>query len=200
MLLWKYSSWFTPPDIDLTELQKTLDAQGIELVENQKESLVGRKALAEKTKGPDISILHCIIYTSRPMQISRNYPKTRKLTHLRVYWKVELSFMGFYLTATHYLIVAYQTEIDNLTKRSKTTDNAFLHIYKLLAEAPDPYPLLEAAVVRRLYAASLELLVQSMPCRIRLSKSPRLLTKKQSCNGCGQRMTNWRKKYPTSPL
>ena len=39
------------PDINLTELQKTLDTQGIELVDNQKESVVGRKALAEKTKG-----------------------------------------------------------------------------------------------------------------------------------------------------
>ena len=38
-------------DINLAELQKTLDAQGIELVDNQKESVVGRKALAEKTKG-----------------------------------------------------------------------------------------------------------------------------------------------------
>lgn len=41
----------TPPDINLSELQKTLDAQGIELVENQKESVVGRKALADRTKG-----------------------------------------------------------------------------------------------------------------------------------------------------
>jgi len=39
------------PDISLSELQKTLDAQGIEVVENQKESMVGRKALADKTKG-----------------------------------------------------------------------------------------------------------------------------------------------------
>jgi hypothetical protein len=38
-------------EINLTELQKTLDAQGIELVDNQKESLLGRKALADKTKG-----------------------------------------------------------------------------------------------------------------------------------------------------
>lgn len=38
-------------DINLSELQKTLDAQGIELVENQKESVVGRKALADRTKG-----------------------------------------------------------------------------------------------------------------------------------------------------
>jgi len=43
---------------------------------------------------------------------------------------------------------AYQTEIDNLTKRSKASENAFLNVYKVLAEAPDPYPLLEAAVVR----------------------------------------------------
>jgi hypothetical protein len=38
-------------DINLSDLQKTLDAQGIELVDNQKESVVGRKALADKTKG-----------------------------------------------------------------------------------------------------------------------------------------------------
>ncbi|PPR05860.1 hypothetical protein CVT26_010140 [Gymnopilus dilepis] len=78
-------------EVNLTELQKILDKQGVELVDNQKESVVGRKALAEKTK-------------------------------------------------------AYQTEIDNLTKRSKASDNAFLHVYKILAEVPDPYPLLEAAV------------------------------------------------------
>lgn len=41
---------------------------------------------------------------------------------------------------------AYQTEIDNLTKRSKSAENAFLSVYKVFAEAPDPYPLLEAAV------------------------------------------------------
>lgn len=38
-------------DVGLSELQKTLDAQGIEIVENQKESVVGRKALADRTKG-----------------------------------------------------------------------------------------------------------------------------------------------------
>ncbi|CAA7261704.1 unnamed protein product [Cyclocybe aegerita] len=97
-------------DINLTELQKTLDTQGIELVDNQKESVVGRKALAEKTKD------------------FKKIPDDEKLN----------AFKG--------LLKAYQTEIDSLTKRSKTSDNAFLHVYKLLAEAPDPYPLLEAAV------------------------------------------------------
>ena len=43
---------------------------------------------------------------------------------------------------------AYQTEIDNLTKRSKSAESAFLSVYKVLADAPDPYPLLDAAVVR----------------------------------------------------
>jgi homeobox protein cut-like len=49
-----------------------------------------------------------------------------------------------------YLLIfhtAYQTEIDNLTKRSKYSESAFLSVYKVLADAPDPYPLLEAAVV-----------------------------------------------------
>lgn len=46
-----------------------------------------------------------------------------------------------------FLHTAYQTEIDNLTKRSKSAENAFLNVYKLLAEAPDPFPLLDAAVV-----------------------------------------------------
>jgi homeobox protein cut-like len=56
--------------------------------------------------------------------------------------------------SAHLISVAYQTEIDNLTKRSKASENAFLHVYKVLAEAPDPYPLLEAAVVRTTYAVN----------------------------------------------
>jgi homeobox protein cut-like len=51
------------------------------------------------------------------------------------------------MTSVRYFYPAYQTEIDNLTKRSKASENAFLNVYKVLAEAPDPYPLLEAAVV-----------------------------------------------------
>ncbi|KAJ7594300.1 CASP C terminal-domain-containing protein [Mycena floridula] len=96
--------------INLSELQKSLDAQGIELVDNQKESLLGRKALADKTKE------------------FKRISDDEKLS----------AFKG--------LLKAYQTEIDSLTKRSKTSENAFLNVYKVLAEAPDPYPLLEAAV------------------------------------------------------
>ncbi|KAG2150921.1 CASP C terminal-domain-containing protein [Suillus clintonianus] len=97
-------------DIKLQELQKTLDAQGIEIVDNQKESVLGRKQLADRTKE------------------FKKIPDDEKLN----------SFKG--------LLKAYQTEIDSLTKRSKVSENAFLSVYKVLAEAPDPYPLLEAAV------------------------------------------------------
>ena len=43
-------------------------------------------------------------------------------------------------------MVAYQGTIDALTNRSKIAESAFLSLYKLLAEAPDPYPILEATV------------------------------------------------------
>jgi homeobox protein cut-like len=51
------------------------------------------------------------------------------------------------------LLKAYQSEIDSLTRRSKSSETAFLHVYKLLAEAPDPYPLLDAAVDQTIKAA-----------------------------------------------
>ncbi|KAH9058837.1 CASP C terminal-domain-containing protein [Lactarius vividus] len=97
-------------DINLTELQKTLDSQGLEIVENQKESVVGRKALADRTKD------------------FKKIPDEEKAN----------AFKG--------LLKSYQTEIDSLTKRSKSAESAFLSLYKVLAEAPDPYPLLEVAV------------------------------------------------------
>ncbi|KAG8928608.1 hypothetical protein FRC03_009635 [Tulasnella sp. 419] len=97
-------------DISLSELQKTMDAQGLELVENQKESMVGRKGLADKTRE------------------FKKIPEEEKGQAFKT------------------LLKAYQTEIDSLTRRCKTSENAFLNVYKLLAEAPDPYPLLDAAV------------------------------------------------------
>ncbi len=33
------------------DLQKTLDAQGLEIIDNQKENMMGRKKLAEQTRG-----------------------------------------------------------------------------------------------------------------------------------------------------
>lgn len=44
------------------------------------------------------------------------------------------------------LLKAYQTFIDLLTNHSKSVNSAFLQAYTSLSDAPDPYPLLEAAV------------------------------------------------------
>ncbi|CAO3635894.1 unnamed protein product [Cunninghamella echinulata] len=44
------------------------------------------------------------------------------------------------------LLKGYQFEIDNITRRTKYAENAFLTVYKLLADAPDPIPLFDAAV------------------------------------------------------
>ncbi|KAH7888488.1 CASP C terminal-domain-containing protein [Phlebopus sp. FC_14] len=96
--------------INLHELQKTLDTQGIEVVENQKENVLARKSLAERTKE------------------FKKIPDEEKLNSFKA------------------LLKAYQQEIDALTKRSKVAESAFLSVYKVLAEAPDPYPLLEAVV------------------------------------------------------
>jgi homeobox protein cut-like len=40
--------------------------------------------------------------------------------------------------------IAYQQEIDAISKRSKVAETAYLNVYKLLAEAPDPAPLIAA--------------------------------------------------------
>jgi homeobox protein cut-like len=42
---------------------------------------------------------------------------------------------------------AYQEEIDRLTKRCKFAENAYLSVYKVLAEAPDPVKGLTAVYV-----------------------------------------------------
>ncbi|TCD63439.1 hypothetical protein EIP91_005410 [Steccherinum ochraceum] len=121
------STW---KEINLAELQKTLDAQGMEVVENQKESMVTRKALAERTKD------------------FRKISDDEKLN----------AFKG--------LLKAYQTEIDNLTKRCKTAENSFLNVYKVISEAPDPYPLLEAAVDQTVKVAEArDLEVELRRCR-----------------------------------
>lgn len=72
-------------DINLSELQKTLDVQGIEVVENQKEGVVGRKALADKTKGRDIQPFLQNGVFSFLGQTSKRYPTKRKSMHSRAY-------------------------------------------------------------------------------------------------------------------
>lgn len=56
------------------------------------------------------------------------------------------------------LLKAYQGEIDALTRRSKMSETSFLNVYKLLADAPDPYPLLDAAVDQTVKVAEARML------------------------------------------
>lgn len=46
------------------------------------------------------------------------------------------------------LLKSYQAEIDSLTKRAKSAENAVLGVQDRLKSAIDPYPVLEAVLVR----------------------------------------------------
>ncbi|KAI8020044.1 Protein CASP [Camellia lanceoleosa] len=54
------------------------------------------------------------------------------------------------------LLKGYQEEVDNLTKRAKFGENAFLNIYQKLYEAPDPYPVLASIAEKDLKLSELE--------------------------------------------
>lgn len=98
-------------DVSLTTLQKTMDTTALEIVETQKEHMIGRKKLAEQTR-----------------EFKRLPDDIVKLNSIKG------------------LLRSYQQEIDSLTRRSQRSESIFLNIYKLLAEAPDPYPLFEVAI------------------------------------------------------
>ncbi|CAL9022046.1 unnamed protein product [Prunus brigantina] len=54
------------------------------------------------------------------------------------------------------LLRGYQEEVDNLTKRAKFGENAFLNIYQKLYEAPDPYLALASSAEQDLKLSELE--------------------------------------------
>lgn len=61
-------------------------------------------------------------------------------------------------SAIKVLLKAYQSEIDSLTRRSKMSETSFLNVYKLFSDAPDPYPLLDAAVDQTVKVAEARML------------------------------------------
>ena len=52
------------------------------------------------------------------------------------------------------VVKSFQQEVDNLVKRSKAAEKAFLDIYRDLADMPDPLPILEQSVDRNQQLAS----------------------------------------------
>ena len=55
--------------MNFSELQILLEKQNTEVIENQKESLVGRKALAERTKGMLRQAHTSVVYS--PVHVQR---------------------------------------------------------------------------------------------------------------------------------
>ncbi|ODV86921.1 hypothetical protein CANARDRAFT_189874, partial [[Candida] arabinofermentans NRRL YB-2248] len=96
--------------IDLPSLQKELDSKGLEIQNSQKESLMGRKELATKTKN------------------WKKLPDDEKMGEINP------------------LLKSYQNEIDVLTKKNKSIENGFFQVYRAIAEAPDPKPLLQLSL------------------------------------------------------
>ncbi len=91
---------------------------------------------------PDCSARWAILQSSGRFRTTRSSQRSRRCSKVRPTARA-VSFVNQHASFR----AAYQTEIDNLTKRSKAAESAFLNVYKVFAEAPDPYPLLEAAVV-----------------------------------------------------
>ena len=52
------------------------------------------------------------------------------------------------------VVKSFQQEVDNLVKRSKAAEKAFLDIYRDLADMPDPLPILEQSIDRNQQLAS----------------------------------------------
>ncbi|KAF1819786.1 uncharacterized protein K489DRAFT_325111 [Dissoconium aciculare CBS 342.82] len=96
--------------LNLSKLVRDLDHTAEEMVDQQKESLVQRKDLAQKTKD------------------FRKLDDANKLGQIKD------------------LLKAYQSYIDVVTTHNKSITAAFMQAYSPLAEAPDPYPLLEASI------------------------------------------------------
>ncbi|GME75106.1 unnamed protein product [[Candida] boidinii] len=96
--------------IDLPNLQKELDLNGLEIQDFTKKSLISKKELATKTKQ------------------FKKLEKDEKLNQINP------------------LLKLYQNEIDSLTKKNKNIENIFFKIYRLIAEAPDPKPLLKISL------------------------------------------------------
>lgn len=132
-----------------------MDTQSVELLEQQQQSLAGRKKLAELTRGicphQDRSHAHVQYGLTAPTIC---YLLTRRcFLHATItdWSKTLLEFKKVpdqeKLQQFKLLLRAYQGEIDAITKREKTTAQAFLTVYNALGQAPDPAKLLQVAAV-----------------------------------------------------
>ena len=120
---------FDSLDIDLTKLVPELDNTASDIVSHQRDVLIQRKDLAQKTKD------------FRKLDDAAKLGEFKGLLKGRLGLPLRCSVFN-----TNTRIVAYQGFIDLLTNHGKTTSSAFLQLYSSISEAPDPYPLLETSV------------------------------------------------------
>ena len=114
-------------DINLTKLVPELDTTASDIVTHQRDALLSRKDLAQKTKD------------------FRKLDDTAKLAEFKGLLKGSILKEIVHEPDANSL-AAYQSFIDLITSHGKTTSSAFLQVYSSVSEAPDPYPLLEASV------------------------------------------------------
>lgn len=114
--------------VDLTNLVPKLDTTASDIVSHQRDALVQRKELAQKTKD------------------FRRLDDSSKLAEYKGLLKCMRSAPEIVNTELTTDLTAYQAFIDLLTNQGKASSSAFLQLYSALSEAPDPYPLLEASV------------------------------------------------------
>ncbi|KAI1955397.1 hypothetical protein LOZ58_006797 [Ophidiomyces ophidiicola] len=114
--------------IDLANLVSKLDITASDIVAHQRDSLVQRKDLAQKTKD------------------FRKLEDASKLSEYKALLKCMAGLFSVLVIITTDRLVAYQAFIDLLTTHGKSSSSAFLQLYSALSEAPDPYPLLEASI------------------------------------------------------
>ncbi|KAF4398761.1 hypothetical protein G4B88_028124 [Cannabis sativa] len=107
-------------EFDLEKERYVLDEQGVKIADNQENSQKNRRKLAESYKGNgDNSVVSEFKKASADEKSS----------------------------LFNSLLKGFQDEVDNLTKRAKFAENAFLNIYQKIYEAPDPYPSLASISV-----------------------------------------------------
>eukprot|EP00903_Cladosiphon_okamuranus_P006725 g6562.t1 len=95
-------------EVGLSNLRPSLDEQALAIAENQESSLESRRALAAQAKSFRLSV------------------------------EAEIGAESDMRAASGALVRAFKSEIDALTTRSRFAEGAFLALYKLLREAPDP--------------------------------------------------------------
>lgn len=117
-------------EINLPSIQTYFETLCPKLVEGQREALVSRKRLAEQTRE-----------FKKAKRAVPDDADTAAATASEEDEQREAKLKA--------LLKAYQSEIDELTKRAKSAENAVLGVRDRLKDASDPYPILEAVVVSR---------------------------------------------------